>query len=59
MKQLLAAQEIKFPNLYQSLRNALYPLMSINATGIEDKLFGKSALQFQSGTIPFHDDESD
>lgn len=60
MKQLLAAQEIKFPNLYQSLRNALYPLMSINATGIEDKLFGKSALQFSSGSILNHDgDDSD
>jgi tRNA(Ile)-lysidine synthase TilS/MesJ len=37
-KQLLAAQEILFPNLYQSFQSALKPLMSINRTGMESRL---------------------
>lgn len=44
MKQLLAAQEIQFPNLYLSLRTAMYPLMAINLTGVENKMLGKNAL---------------
>ncbi|XP_076344944.1 uncharacterized protein LOC143244342 isoform X2 [Tachypleus tridentatus] len=38
-KQLLAAQEILFPKLYASLRSAMHPLMSINKTGIDRKVF--------------------
>ncbi|XP_022255761.1 uncharacterized protein LOC106471439 [Limulus polyphemus] len=38
-KQLLATQEILFPKLYASLRSAMHPLMSINRTGIESKIF--------------------
>ncbi|XP_055926526.1 uncharacterized protein LOC129958245 isoform X2 [Argiope bruennichi] len=45
VKQLLAAQEIQFPNLYLSLRTAMHPLMAINVTGVEDKILGKNALQ--------------
>ncbi|GFU72466.1 tRNA-cytidine(32) 2-sulfurtransferase [Trichonephila clavipes] len=44
MKQLLAAQEIQFPNLYLSLKTAMYPLMAINLTGVENKILGKNAL---------------
>lgn len=58
MKQLLAAQEVKFPNLYQSLRNALLPLMSISETGLEDRLFGKSSLEGSSKTVELYE-ESD
>ncbi|CAB4061624.1 unnamed protein product [Lepeophtheirus salmonis] len=39
-KQLLAAQELLFPRLYWSLKSAMFPLMNIQATGIESKLFG-------------------
>ena len=35
MKQLLAAQEHMFPNIYNSLRSAMQPLMSITETGQE------------------------
>ncbi|CAL1261750.1 unnamed protein product [Larinioides sclopetarius] len=45
VKQLLAAQEVQFPNLYLSLRTAMHPLMAINLTGVEDKILGKNALQ--------------
>lgn len=41
IKQLLAAQEILFPFLYQNFRSALYPLMAINRTGVESKELGK------------------
>ncbi|XP_006814971.1 uncharacterized protein LOC100377968 [Saccoglossus kowalevskii] len=34
-KQLLAAQELLFPDLYQSLLTAMKPLMSKNRTGME------------------------
>ncbi|KAJ8037376.1 Cysteine desulfurase 1, chloroplastic [Holothuria leucospilota] len=34
-KQLLAAQEILFPRLYQSLQSAMKPLMAKNRTGME------------------------
>ena len=43
-KQLLAQQELLFPQLYNSLRTALLPLMGINATGVENALFGKQAM---------------
>ncbi|XP_062513772.1 uncharacterized protein LOC134189497 isoform X2 [Corticium candelabrum] len=36
-KQLLAAQEILFPNIYQSLLSAMKPLMSKNRTGLESR----------------------
>lgn len=35
MKQLLAAQEHMFPNIYNSLRSAMQPLISISQTGME------------------------
>jgi hypothetical protein len=35
MKQLLAAQEHMFPNIYNSLRSAMQPLMAITETGLE------------------------
>ena len=35
MKQLLAAQELLFPNLFQSLQTAMKPLMAKNRTGLE------------------------
>ena len=35
VKQLLAAQEHLFPNIYNSLRTAMKPLMSITETGQE------------------------
>ena len=41
VKQLLAHQELLFPRLYQSLRTAMRPAMSVRATGLENKLFGK------------------
>ncbi|XP_015929072.1 uncharacterized protein [Parasteatoda tepidariorum] len=44
VKQLLATQEVQFPNLYRSLKTAMYPLMAINVTGVEDKLLGKESL---------------
>lgn len=33
-KQLLAAQEILFPNLYNSMMAAMKPIMAINKTGV-------------------------
>ncbi|XP_066919194.1 uncharacterized protein [Clytia hemisphaerica] len=39
MKQLLAHQEVLFPNLFQSLRSALHPLISKSKTGMEKKSF--------------------
>lgn len=49
MKQLLAAQEHMFPNVYNSLRSAMQPLMSITETGQEKQKGGQSS----------HDDEED
>ena len=43
VKQLLAHQELLFPNLYQSLKTAMRPAMSVRETGLENKLFGKAA----------------
>lgn len=40
MKQLLAAQEHMFPNIYNSLRSAMQPLMSITETGQEKQKGG-------------------
>ena len=37
MKQLLAHQEVLFPNLFQSLRSALHPLISKSKTGMEKR----------------------
>ena len=34
-KQLLAAQEILFPNLYNSMMAAMKPIMAINKTGVQ------------------------
>ncbi|GAB1609960.1 hypothetical protein Ahia01_001281900 [Argonauta hians] len=34
MKQLLASQEVLFPNIYHSLRAAMAPIMAINRTGL-------------------------
>ncbi|KFM83414.1 tRNA 2-thiocytidine biosynthesis protein TtcA, partial [Stegodyphus mimosarum] len=45
MKQLLAAQEIMFPSLYLSLRTAMLPLMAVNITGAENRLFGKYSIR--------------
>ncbi len=42
-KQLLAQQELLFPRLYWSLRSAMMPVMSINRTGIESRVFGNKA----------------
>ncbi|XP_054721621.1 uncharacterized protein LOC129231354 [Uloborus diversus] len=55
MKQLLASQEVQFPMLYRSLRTAMYPLMAINQTGIEDKLLGKYS-NFSSNDCSIDDD---
>ena len=35
MKQLLAAQELLFPTLFQSLMSAMKPLMARDRTGME------------------------
>jgi selenocysteine lyase/cysteine desulfurase/tRNA(Ile)-lysidine synthase TilS/MesJ len=43
MKQLLAAQEHMFPNIYNSLRSAMQPLMSITETGQEKQKGGQSS----------------
>lgn len=43
MKQLLAAQEHMFPNVYNSLRSAMQPLMSITETGQEKQKGGQSS----------------
>jgi tRNA(Ile)-lysidine synthase TilS/MesJ len=43
MKQLLAAQEHMFPNIYNSLRSAMQPLMSITETGQEKQKGGPSS----------------
>ena len=37
MKQLLAAQEVMFPNLFHSLQSAIRPIMAINKTGVNVK----------------------
>lgn len=62
MKQLLAAQEVQFPNIYQSLKRAMFPLMAISAAGVEDQMLGKEALDKKGGglyfpTIDDNDDE--
>ncbi|KAG8181065.1 hypothetical protein JTE90_014777 [Oedothorax gibbosus] len=59
VKQLLAAQEVQFPNLYRSLKTAMNPLMAINQTGVEDKLLGKNAIQSFHALIGDDDDDSD
>ncbi|CAL1261746.1 unnamed protein product, partial [Larinioides sclopetarius] len=41
VKQLLAAQEIHFPNLYPSLRATIRHLMKINLNEFEDKILGE------------------
>ncbi|CAH1777963.1 unnamed protein product, partial [Owenia fusiformis] len=33
-KQLLASQEVLFPNLYSSIQSAIHPLIGINRTGV-------------------------
>ena len=38
MKQLLAQQEVQFPNLFKSLRSALQPLISKSKTGLEKRI---------------------
>ena len=43
VKQMLAQQEVLFPRLYWSLKTALLPVMSINLTGLENSIFGKSS----------------
>ena len=40
---MLAQQEVLFPRLYWSLKTALLPVMSINLTGLENSIFGKSS----------------
>jgi hypothetical protein len=52
---VLAQQELLFPKLYWSLKTALQPLMSVNRTGLENMLFGKSGNQPGDGG----DDEDD
>lgn len=49
MKQLLAHQEVLFPNLFQSLRTALHPLISKSKTGLEkrDLSSGETDQDFQ------------
>ena len=42
IKQLLAQQELLFPRLYWNLKTAIYPVMRIDKTGVESKLFGKT-----------------
>jgi len=37
VKQLLAQQELIYPNIYVSLRSAMQPLMAVNKTGMESK----------------------
>ncbi len=37
MKQLLAAQELLFPTLFQSLQTAMKPLMARDRTGLEGR----------------------
>lgn len=34
MKQLLAAQEVMFPQLFNSIQSAIKPIMAINKTGV-------------------------
>ena len=38
MKQLLAQQEVLFPNLFKNLQAALYPLISKSETGLEKRV---------------------
>ena len=42
MKQLLAQQELLFPRLYWNMKTALFPLITIDKTGMECQLFGKN-----------------
>ncbi len=42
-KQLLAQQELLFPRLYQSLRAAMMPAMSVGRTGLESRIFGRAS----------------
>ncbi len=41
IKQLLAQQELLYPNVYLNLKTSMLPLMSINEPGVERALFGK------------------
>jgi len=41
MKQLLAQQEVLFPNLFQTLRSSLHPLISKAKTGMEKRNLGE------------------
>lgn len=42
MKQMLAQQEVLFPQLYWSLRSALRPVMAVPCTGLESAIFGRN-----------------
>ena len=56
--QVLAQQELLYPNLYWSLKTALHPLMSVRVTGMENLLFGKNSAQIEN-TAAVDDDEDD
>ncbi|XP_077984669.1 uncharacterized protein LOC144439269 [Glandiceps talaboti] len=62
-KQLLAAQEILFPDLYHSLLTAMKPLMAIDRTGLESTLRNKKGdlniLQTQQNGNNNDDDDDD
>lgn len=60
-KQMLAAQEVLFPQLYWSLRTALRPLMAINATGMENAIFGKNGMliNFNQRNFSFVNEDED
>ncbi|XP_070553700.1 LOW QUALITY PROTEIN: uncharacterized protein [Ptychodera flava] len=55
-KQLLAAQELLFPDLYHSLLSAMKPLMAISRTGMESQKVNRDASE---GTVQKLDEESD
>lgn len=60
MKQVLAQQEVLFPQLYWSLRSALRPVMAVPCTGLESAIFGRNgALTTVTAPQGANDDDDD
>ncbi|KAK3874249.1 hypothetical protein Pcinc_020802 [Petrolisthes cinctipes] len=60
VKQVLAQQEVLFPQLYWSLRSALRPVMAVPRTGLESVIFGRNgALATVTAHQGVNDDEEE
>ena len=51
VKQLLAAQELLFPTLFQSLMSAMKPLMARDRTGMEARQKGQERTAVETAAV--------